>query len=252
MFSSMDQHTYFPTTSSNGFPRAGELKVSPPETPLSNLPFSNDGSGSSGSTNGLVLQSLSPQESILGNSNMISSTATTTAAMAEPTLGVDPILNPAATFDGLLFPESTVSRGGGGGGGVRGGRVPSGNVNDFSHFISSSAKAMNRVEGLGYQQQQQHSSLSLGSDGASGAGAGVGSGTHGSVVYPYEAALQLQLQDQAQPQPRQRVQIDVLELIKGKPYFFSCIFFLLFFLPSLFSEYAQVRLSAALTFFFFL
>ena len=167
LLSSMDQNSYFPTAS-NGFPQVARLLASPPETPLPNLSYS----GSNGSTS----QSISPQEAVLGNNITLPT---------EQMVGIDPIINPAATFDGLLFPEDK-SR-----------DVDSG-INNFSQFINGNMEAANHIDSLGYKQP----SLGFASDSANGGAA------RSSIVSAYETALQLQ--------PRQRVQIDVLELVKGK------------------------------------
>ena len=144
LMSSMDEHTYFPRMG-NVFPQGNEFLASPPETPPTDLLYC--GGGAAG--NGIQTQSLSPLDVTLGNN---------LDPFAEPMYGTDPILNPTATYNGLLFPPDQNKR-------TNDGKIDSTQSNGQS--VGMSTRACN----LSFQQPSVNNT---------------------NVLPPYEAALRYQ------------------------------------------------------------
>lgn len=140
----MDEHTFFPRTG-NVFPQGNELLASPPETPPTDLLYS----GGSTAGNGIQSQSLSPLDATLGNNF---------GSFAEPLYGSDPILNPAATYNGLLFPADQSRR-------RNDGKL------DFTQFNGRGAGLSTGNSNLNFQQSVVNNA---------------------GIISPYEAALRFQ------------------------------------------------------------
>ena len=155
MMSTMDEHTYFPKTG-NVFSRGNELLASPPETPPTDLLYCSGNAGNASSANnGIQSQSLSPSEVTLGNS---------LSPFAVPMYSTDPILNPAATYNGLLFPADENKR-------------TSDSKLDFTQFMGRNVGTSTGANDLNLQQSSMNDV---------------------SILPPYEAALRFQPRQRVQ------------------------------------------------------